>query len=93
MKVLVRNEDNISIYLIDDGATVTFTADQIYIIGDLEMGDVVVGDRSSDDTTLYENVTDAPDDWFGWKYIYDGSEWTPNPDFNDDASPDAPVGE
>lgn len=90
MKVLVRNEDNISIYLIDDGATVTFTADQVHIIGDPEMGDVVVGDRSPDDTTLYENVTDAPDDWFGWKYIYDGSEWTLNPDFTDGNPEDGP---
>lgn len=81
MKVLVRNEDNISIYLIDDGATVNFVDDQIHITGDAEMGNVVVGDRSSDDTTLYEDVTDAPEDWFGWKYFYDGSAWTLNPDF------------
>lgn len=88
MKVLVRNEDNISIYLINDSATVSFTTDQIHIIGDAEMGDVVVGDRSSDDTTLYENVTNAPDDWFGWKYIYDGSEWTLNPDFVEEVLPE-----
>lgn len=88
MKVLVRNEDNISIYLIDDGATVNFVGDQIHITGDAEMGDVVVGDRSSDDTTLYEDATDAPYDWFGWKYIYDGSEWSLNPNFEDDVPPD-----
>lgn len=91
MKVLVRNEDNISIYLIDDGATVDFVGDQIHITGDAEMGDVVVGDRSSDDTTLYEGVTDAPDDWFGWKYYYDGSAWSLNPNFEDDVPPDGPT--
>lgn len=91
MKVLVRNEDNISIYLIDDGATVSFVDDQIRITGDPAMGDVVVGDRSSDNTTLYEGVTDEPQDWFGWKYFYNGSEWTLNPDFVDDNLEDGPT--
>jgi hypothetical protein len=88
MKVLVRNEDNISIYLINDAATVDFVNNQIHITGDAVMGDVVVGDRSSDDTTLYEDVTDAPDDWFGWKYIYENSQWTLNPDFVEDVVPE-----
>lgn len=91
MKVLVRNEDNISIYLIDDGATVDFVDDQIHITGDAEMGDVVVGDRSSNDTTLYENVTDAPSDWFGWKYFFNGSTWSLNPDYVEDVLPGGPT--
>jgi len=31
-------------------------------------------------------VTNAPDDWTGNKYFYDGAAWTLNPDWIDPAT-------
>lgn len=75
MKTLVR--DNISLYLLDDDEAVVMTEQNI-IIGSPPR--FIVADCNSSNTTLFEGVT-APADWTGWKYMFDGSNWTLNPDF------------
>ena len=40
--------------------------------------DFYVGDMSSANAILYENVTNAPSDWTGCKYLFDGKVWTKN---------------
>ena len=35
-----------------------------------------IGDLNSGNCTLHENVTNAPDDWIGNKYTFDGTTWT-----------------
>lgn len=41
---------------------------------------LIVGDMTIDTCWLFTDVT-PPDDWTGWKYKFDGSEWSENPDY------------
>ena len=79
MKTITRNEDNISIWMFADDKALDVQSDKI-IVGDPE--ELIIGDCNSSNVTVHENVTD-PDDWFGWKYFYDGTTWTLNPDWVD----------
>jgi hypothetical protein len=36
-----------------------------------------------DDTFVHEDIKDAPKDWVGHKYIYDGTTWKANSDWVD----------
>ena len=71
MKTLIRNEDNISIYLFEDSVTLVISEDGI-IVGDPI--DFHIGDRNSQNTTVIENIT-APSDWSHWKYKYISGQW------------------
>lgn len=79
MKTITRNEDNISIWMFADDKALDVQSDKI-IVGDPE--ELIIGDCNSSNVTVHENVTE-PDDWFGWKYFYDGTTWTLNPDWVD----------
>jgi len=79
MKTITRNEDNISIWMFADDKALDVQSDKI-IVGDPE--ELIIGDCNSSNVTVHENVTE-PDDWFGWKYVYDGTTWTLNPDWVD----------
>ncbi len=77
MKTLVWKDTNVSLFLWADGVPV--------VVGDVmtQAGDPVdmhILDCTSASAVLHENVT-APDDWFGCKYLFDGTAWTPNPDW------------
>jgi hypothetical protein len=43
----------------------------------------IIGDLNSTTVTVTDNVTNAPDDWTGNKYFFDGTTWTLNPDWVD----------
>lgn len=75
MKTLVR--DNISLYLLADDETVVMTTENI-IVGNPPK--FIIGDCNSVNTTLHENVT-GPEDWVGCKYIFNGTDWTLNPNW------------
>jgi hypothetical protein len=86
-KVLVRNETNVVLYswpsdctinVGNDMTEVSLNSVMIYTIDDCDLSN----------STLYENVSDVPDDVAGWKYFYDGSAWSVNPDYEQMMNPD-----
>jgi hypothetical protein len=83
MKTIVETATELSKYLLDDSVTITVNSDYI-VVGD--PAQFVIGDLNSSNATITENVTNAPSDWTGNKYTFDGTTWTLNPDWVD---PDA----
>jgi hypothetical protein len=77
MKTIVRLDNNISLYVFEDTTLIDVHEDKIIITSDEIM---TISDCNSANTIVYENIT-APDDWRGWKYFFDGSEWTLNEDW------------
>jgi hypothetical protein len=83
MKTIVRNEDGISIYLLDAETEVEMLENQIIVGSPIEF---IIIDYNSENAAVYEDVT-APDDWVGWKYTFDGKKWSENPDYVPFVSP------
>lgn len=73
MKTIVETSTGISKYLLADDVTITATATEI-TVGD--PAEFIIGDMNSGNSTITENVTNAPDDWMGCKYTFDGTTWT-----------------
>ncbi len=86
MKTIVETSSNLSKYLLADDVTITATASDI-TVGD--PAQFIIADLNSTTVTVTDNVTNAPDDWTGNKYFFDGTTWTANPDWVD---PDAEDG-
>jgi hypothetical protein len=80
-KSITFNGSNNSAYLYDDSVEITVREDRI-IIGEVSSPELIIMDMNSNNATLHENVT-APDDWFGNKYKFDGSDWSENPEWSD----------
>lgn len=80
MKTIVETSTSLSKYLLEDDVTITATATEI-TVGD--PAQFIIGDLNTGNATIIENVTDAPADWTGNKYTYDGTTWTQNPDWVD----------
>lgn len=78
MKTIVRNEDNISLFYFDDDTEIV-VGEETKIIKDGEEI-LTIADSEPEGVTIYTEV-DAVPDWYGWKYFYDGSNWTVNEDF------------
>jgi hypothetical protein len=87
MKTIVETSSNLSKYLLADDVTITATADNI-TVGD--PAQFIIGDLNSTTVTITDNVTNAPEDWSGNKYTFDGTTWTLNPNWVD---PEAEDGE
>lgn len=79
MKTIVETSTGLSKYLFDDGEFV-FVTDENMTVGSPPK--FIIGDLNSTNAIVYENVT-APDDWFGNKYVFDGSEWSLNQNWID----------
>lgn len=78
MKTIVRVDTGESIFLeLDDTPIELF--DNRVVVG-VGTNRYVIWDRNKDNVQVYENVT-APNDWFSYKYTFDGQSWAPNPDF------------
>ena len=80
MKTIVETSTSLSKYLLEDDVTITATATEI-TVGD--PAQFIIGDLKTGNATIIENVTDAPAEWAGNKYTYDGTTWTQNPDWVD----------
>ena len=80
MKTIVETSSGLSKYLLADDVTITATTDNI-TVGD--PAQFIIGDLNSTTVTVTDNVTNAPDDWSGNKYTFDGTAWTLNPDWVD----------
>jgi hypothetical protein len=75
MKTLVR--DGRSIFLFEDDEHLDIQSDKI-VVGDPER--LIIGDCNSSNVTLFEDVA-PPEDWFGHRYLFDGTDWTVSPDW------------
>ena len=80
MKTIVETSTKLSKYLLADDVTITATANYI-TVGD--PAKFIIADLNSGNTTITENVTNAPSDWIGNKYKFDGTTWSANPDWVD----------
>ena len=85
MKTIVETSTKLSKYLLADDVTITATADNI-TVGD--PAQFIIADLNSGNTTITENVTNAPSDWTGNKYTFDGTTWAANPDWVDPSEDD-----
>jgi len=87
MKTIVETSTKLCKYLLADDVKITATSDNI-TVGD--PAQFIISDLNSGNTTITENVTNAPKDWTGNKYKLDGTTWSANPDWVD---PEADDGE
>ena len=75
MKTIIETATKLSKYLVDDDVTITPNSDYI-VVGD--PAKLIIDDLTSSNATVIENVTNAPEDWIGNKYTFDGTTWTEN---------------
>tara|TARA_R110001592_G_scaffold40259_2_gene132234 strand:+ start:353 stop:607 length:255 start_codon:yes stop_codon:yes gene_type:complete len=78
MKTIVETSTKLSKYLLADNVALTETTESI-TVGD--PAQFIIGDLNSTNTTVTENVTNAPSDWTGNKYKFDSGTWSANPDW------------
>ena len=83
MKTIVETSTGLSKYLLADDVTIASTADNI-TVGD--PAQFIIGDLNGSTVTITDNVSNAPDNWSGNRYTFDGTNWTANPNWVD---PDA----
>ena len=72
MKTIVETSTNISKYLLEDSVSVVMSTDQI-IVGDPPQ--FIIADMDNNNSTLYSDITNHPDDWTGCKYTFNGTTW------------------
>ena len=80
MKTIVETSTKLSKYLLADDVTITSTSDNI-TVGD--PAQFIIADLNSGNTTITENVTNAPSNWSGNRYTFDGTSWSANSDWLD----------
>tara|TARA_R110000787_G_scaffold278715_1_gene388581 strand:+ start:1422 stop:1721 length:300 start_codon:yes stop_codon:yes gene_type:complete len=71
-KTITFNESNISAYIYDNDVPVAVESNRLVVGNPAELH---IGDMHSGNATVHENVT-APADWYGGKYLFDGTDWT-----------------
>ncbi len=79
MKTIVDKDTNISLYLVTNDKIIKQSSSLIEIG---EPTETVITDKNIDNIIIYENVTE-PADWFAGKYIFDGTDWSLNADFQE----------
>lgn len=80
MKTIVETATGLSKYLLEDDVSVVANSDHIVVGNPAKF---IVADLNSSTVTITENVTNAPSDWTGNKYTFDGTTWTQNPNWVD----------
>jgi hypothetical protein len=80
MKTIVETSSGLSKYLLADDVTVVSNSDMIHVGDPIEFS---IGDLNSTTATITDGVTNAPADWVGNRYTFDGTTWTANPDWVD----------
>ena len=68
-------------YVYPDDKTLTVTSTEI-TVGDPP--ELIIGDLHSGNSTIVEDVSNVPGDYYGDKYDYDGGTWTKRDDRNTD---------
>tara|TARA_Y100000356_G_C11216698_1_gene266721 strand:+ start:339 stop:608 length:270 start_codon:yes stop_codon:yes gene_type:complete len=83
-KTLTRNGSNISLYKFEDSQHIAQTENDTTVYTGDSSSEIafIIADCSSNNSTVHTGVT-VPDDWYGWKYIYDGTSWSANDTFVD----------
>ena len=76
MKTVIETATNLSKA---DDEEIAVGADIITVGNPAEF---IVADLNSSNSVVYKDVT-APTDWIGDKYMFDGTNWTLNPDWVD----------
>lgn len=77
MIILTNKTTGISFMKLEDSGSVFLNVDNIII----NNTDFVYG-RNISNVSVYKDVADTPADWDADKYIYDGTTWSTNPDYN-----------
>ena len=77
MKTVTKN--NMSLYLFDDSEHVETLENRMVVGSPVRF---IVADCNTSNSVLHEGVT-PPADWVGCKYMFDGTDWTLNPDWED----------
>jgi hypothetical protein len=67
MKIIIRNENKVSYYVFNDSDELVVEENRI------TTPSFIIGDMGSSNATIYEDITDVPEDWENDKYIYDDS--------------------
>ena len=67
-------------YLYPDDKTLAVSSEYI-TVGDPP--ELIIGDLHSGNSTIVENVTNVPSDYYGDKYDYDSGTWTKRSDWDD----------
>lgn len=76
MKALVEKYTGEVKFVFADNVPLVFQIDRIIA------PELIMLNMDNDNTTVYENVT-PPEDWIGCKYLFDGTNWTLNPNWVD----------
>lgn len=74
MKTIVRNDDNVSLYIFGDEVVLTVGSSQIAVGEPVEF---IIGDCNAENVAVHTNVS-PPSDWIGGKYVYAYGEWSLN---------------
>lgn len=80
MKTIVEAATGLSKYLLEDNVVITANSDHIVVGDPVEF---IIWDLNSSTSTITGSVTNAPSDWTGNKYTFDGTTWTQNPNWVD----------
>jgi len=83
MKTITRKSNNVSLYYISDDTNVDIQADQT-IVGPSDNPEIIILDCNSSNCTLHTSVPENSE-WFGNRYLYNGSSWSINSSFKGSA--------
>lgn len=85
MKTVVRNNSNVSLYLLPDDMEVVIGIENMTLGNPPQY---LVLDCNTSNCTLVENVTN-PGDWKGGNYLYVNGTWAANPAWIEPVTADA----
>lgn len=74
MKTIIELETQLSKYVFENDALIVFKDDSI------ETPIFIISDLNTSNAKMFENVN-PPNDWIGNKYLFNGVDWTLNPDW------------
>jgi hypothetical protein len=77
MKTLCKIESNVSLYSFEDSEIINQTIENTLIGDPIQW---VIADCNSENSLMYNNAT-LPTNWKPQKYIFDGINWSLNPDY------------
>lgn len=73
MKTIVETSTQLSKYLLEDNIYVAMTESNIAVGDPVQF---IIGDLNNVTATLHTSVSNAPENWEGNKFTFDGTDWT-----------------